>query len=210
MHEACEPALPIRPKLSRHAPAYEWPAHGRRLTLQLAELCRIFGGKGFGNRGEQLRRFEDGALEPAERGGERGRLPVAVWVEPEQPGARDPSRQAADIGADAPIALHSGRQAIAFLVGIHRIVHCWLEPKGKAEWKNCQGVRVILTMANLSVAEGVCHDQSLEARGSIHETAHLASALSHHPWALTGKRRRHRALHRGLEVLNLQLLRRLG
>src|SRR5215468_5335026 len=102
MLEACEPALPIRPKLSRHAPAYEWPAHGRRLTLQLTELCRIFGGQGFRNRGKQLRHFHDRALEPAERSGERGRLPVAVWVEPEQPGARDSSRHAADIGAHAP------------------------------------------------------------------------------------------------------------
>ena len=117
--EAREAALPVRPKLRRHAPSHERPSHGRRLALELAELGGIFGRQRLRNGGEQLRHLHDRALEPAKRRGKSRGLTVAVWIEPEQARAGDARRHAADIGADAPIALHAGGQAIAFFVRGH-------------------------------------------------------------------------------------------
>ena len=117
--EACEAALPLGPKLRRHAPAHERPSHRRRLALKLTKLGGIFGGQRLGNGGEELRHFHDRAFEPAKCRGKRRRLAVAVWIEPKQPRACDAGSHAADIGADAPIALHAGGQAIAFSIGGH-------------------------------------------------------------------------------------------
>ena len=114
--EAREAALPVGPKLSRHAPAHERPSHGRRLALKLGELGGIFGGERLGNGGEELRHLHDRAFEPAKRRGKSCGLAVAIRIEPKQPRACDAGSHASDIGADASIALHAGGQAIAFLV----------------------------------------------------------------------------------------------
>ena len=58
-------------RLGGHPSLDEGPAHGRRLTLQLDQLVRIFRGKRIGDRGEQLRHFHDRAFQPAERGCEQ-------------------------------------------------------------------------------------------------------------------------------------------
>ena len=67
--EACEAALPVGPKLRRHAPAHERPAHRRRLALKLTKLGGIFGRQRLGNGGEELRHLHDRAFEPAKRRG---------------------------------------------------------------------------------------------------------------------------------------------
>src|SRR6476469_4519172 len=80
--KTCEAALPVRPKLRRHAPAHERPAHWWRMALQLTELGRIFGWKRLGDGGKQLRHLHDRAFEAAKRGCQGRGLTVAVRIEP--------------------------------------------------------------------------------------------------------------------------------
>ncbi len=117
MREACELGFPLWPKLRRHAAPHEGPAHGRRLALQLTELCGIFGRQRLGDGGKQLRHLHDWALQPAKGGGERGRILVAFGVAPEQAPAGDARRHPADIGADGGIAHGARGEPVLLLVG---------------------------------------------------------------------------------------------
>ena len=122
MGEARELSLPIGPKLRRHAPPHERPAHRRGLALKLTELGGIFGGERLGDGGEELRHFHDRALEAAKGRGKRGGIPLALRVEPEEPSCGDTGRHPADIGADPAIAERAGAESVLLLVG-SAIVH---------------------------------------------------------------------------------------
>ncbi len=121
MREPRELCLPVGPKLRRHAPPDERPAHRRRLTLKLTELGGIFSRQRLGDGGEQLRHLHDRALQPAQRGSERGCVAVALSREPEQSSSGDARGHAADIGADFAVAERAGAEAILLLVGA--IIH---------------------------------------------------------------------------------------
>ena len=113
--EALELRAPIRAKLGGHAAAHERPAHGRRLVLELRQLVGVFGRDRVGDGREQLRDLHERSLEAAQRRGELRRLLLVVLAAEQVAGAH-PRRHAAGSAADARIALHAAREAVALAV----------------------------------------------------------------------------------------------
>ena len=113
--EALELRAPIRAKLGGHAAAHERPAHGRRLVLKLRQLVGVFGRDRVGDGREQLCDLHQRALEAAQRRGELHRLLLVVLAAEQVAGAH-PRRHAAGRAADARIALHAAREAVALAV----------------------------------------------------------------------------------------------
>ncbi len=114
--EGGELALPVRPKLRRHAPLHERPAHRRRFALQLLQFLDVFGRQQVRDGRHQLRDLHDRALQPAERRRQFRGVPAAIERKAQQPARRKACRNTAHVGADARIARRAGREAVAFAV----------------------------------------------------------------------------------------------
>src|SRR5262245_51764439 len=85
-----------------------------------------------------------------------------------------------------------------------------IDLKGKAENGNCRGVSVTLTLTKLYQLPRRVTATMLAAGGLSHEHSHPAPFVSDGLRRGARERRRHRTLNRGLEIGDLQMLRRLG
>jgi hypothetical protein len=113
--EGGEARFPLRPQLSRHAPAHEGPAHRRRVGLERGELDRVLRRQRVRDGGEELRHLHQRALQPAENRREVTRVRGAVGADAEEALAGDARGDAAHRagGARHPAQLAEQR---AFLV----------------------------------------------------------------------------------------------
>src|SRR5689334_15781927 len=112
--------LPVESKLGAHPAFDEGPSHGRRLTLQLHQLIRVFRRQGIRNGGEQLSHLHDRALQSTERGGELKRVSGAIEPHAEKTRAGKSRGSSAELCADLRIAACAGGKSVLFTVGHER------------------------------------------------------------------------------------------